>query len=199
MIGRRVTPLLRWYLDHDTEVPIDVYTAFRDEFIKELMANPEGVTLPARLGYIKIVGNKSPSEYKGLKVPKDRAMRERQGAEPTSERRKKGIIDYYHNFGTDGWVFKVEWFSRAFGKHEDTMERAFFNSEMYGWKSGDLIKKALCEKLRSGEWDHFHKKAFILSVRTKGKVGRPRNADRVTDMDDRQQTEVQDKTEENDD
>lgn len=161
MFGLRASPLIRWYLDHEHEgVYVDVYKAFQEEFFKELLANPEGVTLPGNLGWIKIVGNKSPAVSRGN----------------TAKSLERGKTAYCQNFHTDGWVFKIMWYSKVIGATEDVVKSAFFNSDAYGFTPSNTLKKALKEKIMKGEWDHFHKKGFFKSIRTKKKPGRPKVA-----------------------
>ena len=109
MIGKRPSAALRWYLDHEHEnMPVDVYQIFKEEFVKELVSNPEGVTLPLNLGWLKIVGN-----TKAARVP------------VTLNPEKKSMSLPNHH--TSGWVFKAQWYSTPVGKHEDTTLRPFYN------------------------------------------------------------------------
>jgi hypothetical protein len=162
MLGLRASPLIRWYLDHEHEgVFIDVYKAFQEEFFKELLTNPEGVTLPGNLGWVKVIANKSPAISKGN----------------TLKYREGGKVDYCHNFHSDGHVFKIEWYSKVIGTTEDVIKSAFFNSDAYGFSPNSTLKRLLQEKILRGEWDHFHKKSFFRAIRTKKKPGRPKTTE----------------------
>jgi hypothetical protein len=160
MTGKHASPLLRWYHDAEYETVIDVYIEFKNEFIKELINNEEGVTLPHNLGWLKILGNKNAA------IDRFRPHKLKQS----------GNENYHKNFHTDGWVFKVFWYSNPVGKSEDIIKRGFFNSDAYGFKPSTLLKKSLLHKIMAGEWDHYHKKSFRRAPRTNNKRGRPTNA-----------------------
>ena len=161
MWGDRTPALLRWYLDSEHEnIPVDVYRVFRDEFIKELLANEEGVTLPLNMGWMKIVGSQSPAEDRNTKKAPE----------------KEHYTNYYKNYHTDGWVFKVYWYSRPIGKTEDIVKKAFFNSDAYGFKPNKPLRTAITAAIVAGKWDHFHRKGPFLAPRVRDRVGRPTNA-----------------------
>src|SRR3990167_1525248 len=134
--GRRPSPILRYYLDYDTDFHKEVFMAFRANIIKEIVSNPEGCTLPLKLGFIKIIGNRRApsadmSTYEALNG--DKFVR-------------GGKRSHYTNYHTDGLTFKPVWYSTVVGVHEETVKPGFFNSDIYIFKAAYPLRQALLKK-----------------------------------------------------
>lgn len=153
MHGNRTSSDLRWYLDYEMSFPTDIYHAFRAELVKEILSNPEGCTLPLNMGWIKILGFKSP-------VKKKKSI--------TSDRPVKNWRKQYHtNLHTSGWVFKIRWYSKPVGAVEDQINKPFQMAEVYNFFPNEYFKEELYKKIMKGEWTEFHTKTlgFHNSIR----------------------------------
>jgi hypothetical protein len=159
MVGRRADRAIRWYLDHDQEVAIDVYKAFCDEFVKELARNAEGVTLPLNLGWLKVVGQRHPTEMAN-EFKKDEAIKDK--------------VVYHKNFHTSGWVFKTYWYSKEIGSKEEIIKSGFFNADIYKFIPSKPLKRAIHTQIMENKWHHWHQRAFTRTPRIQEKRGRPR-------------------------
>lgn len=145
MNGNRTSPDIRWYLDYDMAFPTDIYHAFRAELIKEILCNPEGCTLPLNMGWIKILGYKSPARKK----------------EPIEGRPVKNWRKRYHpNLHTSGWTFKIRWYSNPVGAVEDKINKPFQMAEVYNFFPNEYFKEQLHKKIMSGKWTEFHTKTL---------------------------------------
>lgn len=159
MTGKRTPRCLRWYLDNDHVVPIDLYTAFRDNFIKAVVDNPEGVTLPLNLGMIKIMHSK-PRSTKGLTI--------------ATGKRLGGIKEKFLNYETNGSIFKAVWYSIVTGASEEVRKKAFRNSEIYSFTPSLRLRRAMFDKIRANEWHDYHTRAYKVALGVQAKRGRPR-------------------------
>jgi len=161
MWGRRASPFLRWYLDLEyDDVPIDIYRIFKEEMEKELVNNPEGVTLPLNLGWLKIIGFKIPAK---------------------TYIRKDGKVHtvMYPSDQTDGLVFKARWYSLPVGVKEDTIKTQFENSSIYSFKPSRALRKVLYAAIKAGKWRDYHTQSFFLAPRISKQFGLRKTNDRL--------------------
>lgn len=161
MLGLRPPARIRWFMDHECPVPIDIYREFAYHLTQAIVDNPDGVTLPLKLGWIKILGNSQPPSV-------DKGMSKRVfGARPN----KKVSFKVYD---TDGLVFKAIWFSSVVGQTEDVVKAAFSHSDMYAFKSSGILRKAMAAKIGSGAYRDYHLRDYVAKVKSANRRGRPR-------------------------
>ena len=161
--GRRAHPMFRWYPDQEHEVYADVYKAFKTNLVDALVTNPEGVTLPLNLGWLKVIGIKGTGvDYATMrKIWPDR----------------KDWLDRklrYSGNNCDGRSFTVRWYSQTIGKFEDNSHRSFFNSEIYSFKPSSPINKAFRKMILEGKWENWHYESTFKAPRIKEGRGRPK-------------------------
>ena len=177
MIGLRPPAKFKWYLDHECPVPIDIYREFARQLSMAVVENPEGCTLPLKLGWMKVIGNsRPPSIAKGKTV------------EVFGPRSDKKVPETAYN--TDGLIFKVFWFSSVVGATEDVTKAGFRHADMYGFKSAKVMKRCLFDKISEGLYREYHLRNFVAKGKSTARRGRPRKT-QITDDTTRDSQQVE--------
>ena len=144
--GHRVSHFLRWYLWKDHVIPIDVFYCFRDLMIEALVTNPEGVTLPGKLGRMKILANKA-------------SVRDHVTTKKVWGNKASGRVLIMDNSHTDGYVFKVQWYDTCVGANEDVLWPGFKGSNVYAFEPSKSLRQALKAHIQAGNWRDYHLKS----------------------------------------
>lgn len=152
MSGRRPPPTVRYYAEREFDIKYEYRRAFTEALIDEILNNPEGCTLPLNLGWLKIVCNRGSGKFSIYNKKID----------------TKGKKLLFDNTRTEGKVFKVEWYSRVIGAHEDTLKKAFHNSAIYTFKSTATIRKKMTVIIKKDDsmWPLYHAKSFFKSAKS---------------------------------
>lgn len=152
--GRRTCPSIRFYIDYDLEGEMDynskIFTAFSRNLATEIVNNPEGCTLPGNLGHMRVIGNTSGSINKKVRYALIAAG-------------KADVSKVAHtNAHTDGKVFRITWYSKVIGKFEEKVKPAFFNSDIYVFKTSHFLKCALKDIcLNTTRWADYYVKITV--------------------------------------
>lgn len=149
--GKRAPREIRWYLDHSIELSEEdqqIVKTFKKLFVKAMVENPEGVTLPGELGFLKIVGMRLPGNAKGGKR--------------------------YHNLHSSGWTFKATWYSQVVYAKEDITRPAFEESDLYNFSPCEHLSQAMVQQIKAGNYHFYHARSWTRAPRMYGtKRGRP--------------------------
>jgi hypothetical protein len=148
----RVNSRVRWYLDWNIEMTDSdrlLFQVFSQEFCERAVLSAEGMTLPGKLGMVRIVSMPT----KPLDIAK---------------KNKYGWNARFLNHPSDGLVYKVRWFSSVIGSTQEVQSSAFMHSNMYAMRALSRIKVALVKAIRGGVMPkHYQVQSYLRS----GKYG----------------------------
>ena len=74
----------------------------------------------------------------------------------------------------DGRMFTVRWYSQTIGQFEDHSTKAFWNSDIYAFKSNSILKRELNLRVKADKWADYHFESTFKAPRVKEGRGRPK-------------------------